>query len=48
MSEYKTFAIWGAGNIGGLIAAQLLKRKVSVTILSRPVHVALLRRVPKD
>jgi ketopantoate reductase len=37
MSSYKTFAIWGAGNLGGRIAARLLERNASVTILSRPV-----------
>jgi phosphoglycerate dehydrogenase-like enzyme len=37
MSGYKTFAIWGAGNLGGRIAARLLERDASVIILSRPV-----------
>jgi phosphoglycerate dehydrogenase-like enzyme len=41
MSSYKTFAIWGAGNIGSRIAVELLARApqtgVSVIILTRPV-----------
>jgi phosphoglycerate dehydrogenase-like enzyme len=38
MSDYKTFAIWGAGTLGGRIAARLLDRKATVIILSRPVR----------
>jgi uncharacterized protein YbjT (DUF2867 family) len=37
MSDYKSFAIWGAGNLGGRIAENLLERKATVIILTRPV-----------
>jgi Trk K+ transport system NAD-binding subunit len=39
MSTYKTFAVWGAGNLGTQIAKGLLDRKASVIILSRPVRI---------
>jgi hypothetical protein len=41
MSGYKTFAIWGAGNIGARIAVELLEHApqtgASIIILTRPV-----------
>jgi phosphoglycerate dehydrogenase-like enzyme len=45
MSGYRTFAIWGAGNIGSRLAAHLLDfrpEKVSeVIVLTRPVRQTL-------
>jgi phosphoglycerate dehydrogenase-like enzyme len=38
MSDYKTFAIWGAGNLGTRIANHLLAFKATVIILTRPVR----------
>jgi hypothetical protein len=43
MSHYKTFAIWGAGNLGKLLVAELLELKAagtidSVFVLTRPVN----------
>jgi hypothetical protein len=38
MSGYKTFAIWGSGNLGARIAANLLERKAIVIILTRVVR----------
>ena len=46
MSNFKSFAITGAGNVGGFIVEELLKQKAAgvideITIVSRPVrHVA--------
>jgi phosphoglycerate dehydrogenase-like enzyme len=41
MASYKSFAIWGAGNIGARIAVELLARApqtgTSVIIVTRPV-----------
>jgi hypothetical protein len=43
MPAYQTFGIWGAGNLGGRIAENLLERKASVIILTRPVSVDPVR-----
>jgi saccharopine dehydrogenase-like NADP-dependent oxidoreductase len=46
MSNFRSFAIIGAGNVGGFIVEELLKQKATgtideITIVSRPVrHVA--------
>jgi predicted dinucleotide-binding enzyme len=37
---YKSYAIWGAGNLGARIANNLLERKAAVIILTRPVSVS--------
>jgi Trk K+ transport system NAD-binding subunit len=38
MSAYKTFAVWGAGNVGLKIVRELLKEpNVAVIVLCRPV-----------
>jgi hypothetical protein len=47
MSHYKTFAIWGAGNLGKLLVAELLELKAtgtidSVFVLTRPVNLLVL------
>jgi threonine dehydrogenase-like Zn-dependent dehydrogenase len=37
MSGYQTFAVWGAGDVGKHVIAELLLRGVSTTVLTRPV-----------
>jgi saccharopine dehydrogenase-like NADP-dependent oxidoreductase len=43
MSNFRSFAIIGAGNVGGFIVEELLKQKAAgaideITIVSRPVR----------